>query len=178
MTEVGEQLESSRLEERIEVRIVESYSAADRSELAGGENDPSQTSAYPLQWRPTEKRVVVVAGEDGLSCRVRRANGGSSGESRVHRGHWRSFGAARMQRPRILPHGNGRGGGLRRGPDACEIHPALFAGRHFDACTNIWVGPRSPAPCGRSSLGETSCFRLFRWASVWVPSNGPVGKFT
>ena len=62
MTEVGERSESSRREERIEVRIVESYSAADRGELAGEENDPSQTSAYQLQWRTTEKHVVVVAG--------------------------------------------------------------------------------------------------------------------
>jgi predicted GNAT family N-acyltransferase len=59
--EVGEQSESSNLEGRIEVRIVESYSAADRSALAGEEIDPSQTSAYALQWRPTETHVLVVA---------------------------------------------------------------------------------------------------------------------
>jgi hypothetical protein len=39
------------------------------------------------------------------------------------------------------------------------------------------VGPRSPALCERSRLGETSCFRLFRWPSVGAPSNGPAGKF-
>jgi hypothetical protein len=61
MTE-QEPSQSSRPEEAIEVRIVEGYSAADRSELAGEENDPGQTSAYQLQWRPTEKHVVVVAG--------------------------------------------------------------------------------------------------------------------
>jgi len=46
----------------IEVRVVESYSEADRRELAGGEEDPSQTSAYQLQWRPTEKHVLIVEG--------------------------------------------------------------------------------------------------------------------
>jgi len=46
----------------IEVRVVESYSEADRRELAGGEEDPSQTSAYQLQWRPTEKHVLTVEG--------------------------------------------------------------------------------------------------------------------
>ncbi|MGO9519072.1 MAG: GNAT family N-acetyltransferase, partial [Candidatus Korobacteraceae bacterium] len=32
----------------------------DRSELAGGETDPSQTGAYQLQWRPTGKHVLIV----------------------------------------------------------------------------------------------------------------------
>jgi predicted GNAT family N-acyltransferase len=45
-----------------EIQIVESYSAADRSDLAAGEKDPSQTTAYQLQWRPTEKHVLLVAG--------------------------------------------------------------------------------------------------------------------
>jgi GNAT superfamily N-acetyltransferase len=46
----------------IEVRVMEFYSGADRSDLAGGEKDPSQTSAYQLQWRPTEKHVLIVEG--------------------------------------------------------------------------------------------------------------------
>jgi aminoglycoside 2'-N-acetyltransferase I len=46
----------------IEVRVVESYSEADRSDLASGEKDPSQTRAYQLQWRPTEKHVLIVEG--------------------------------------------------------------------------------------------------------------------
>jgi len=46
----------------IELSVVEFYSAADRSELAGGEKDPSQTSVYQLQWRPTEKHVLIVEG--------------------------------------------------------------------------------------------------------------------
>lgn len=50
----------------LEVQIVESYSAADRNDLAGGEKDPSQTSAYQLQWRPTEKHVLVVEVERGF----------------------------------------------------------------------------------------------------------------
>ena len=44
----------------IEVRVEEFYSGADRSDLAGGETDPSQTGAYQLQWRPTEKHVLIV----------------------------------------------------------------------------------------------------------------------
>jgi aminoglycoside 2'-N-acetyltransferase I len=46
----------------VEVRVVDSYSRADRSELAGGEEDPNQTSAYQLQWRPTEKHVLILEG--------------------------------------------------------------------------------------------------------------------
>jgi predicted GNAT family N-acyltransferase len=49
-----------RPREPFEVEIVESYSAADRNDLAGGEKDPSETSAYKLQWRPTEKHVLVL----------------------------------------------------------------------------------------------------------------------
>jgi Acetyltransferase (GNAT) domain len=48
--------------EPLEVQIVESYSAADRNDLAGGQKDPSQTSGFRLQWRPTEKHVLVVEG--------------------------------------------------------------------------------------------------------------------
>ena len=46
----------------IEVRVEDFYSEVDRRDLAGGEKDPSQTSAYQLQWRPTEKHVLIVAG--------------------------------------------------------------------------------------------------------------------
>lgn len=46
----------------IDVRLAEFYSEADRRDLAGGEKDPSQTSAYQLQWRPTEKHVLVFEG--------------------------------------------------------------------------------------------------------------------
>jgi predicted GNAT family N-acyltransferase len=61
MTKVSEGPESSGPIGSIEVLIAERYSAADRSELAGAEKDPSQTSAYQLQWRPTERHVLVVA---------------------------------------------------------------------------------------------------------------------
>ena len=44
----------------IEVRVEEFYSGAVRSDLAGGKTDPSQTGAYQLQWRPTEKHVLIV----------------------------------------------------------------------------------------------------------------------
>jgi aminoglycoside 2'-N-acetyltransferase I len=56
------QSQSSTPPAPIEVRVVEIYSGADRSDLAGGEKDPSQTSAYQLQWRPTEKHVLIVEG--------------------------------------------------------------------------------------------------------------------
>ena len=46
----------------LEIQIVESYSAADRNDLARGEHDPSQTHGYELQWRPTERHVFVVEG--------------------------------------------------------------------------------------------------------------------
>jgi predicted GNAT family N-acyltransferase len=60
MIEIGGQPESSTPREPLAIQIVESYSAADRDDLAGGEKDPSQTSSYQLQWRPTEKHVFVV----------------------------------------------------------------------------------------------------------------------
>jgi predicted GNAT family N-acyltransferase len=69
MMEIGEQPESSSPREPIEVHIVECYSAADRSDLAEGEKDPSETSVYQLQWRPTEKHVLVVEGEKTV-CHV------------------------------------------------------------------------------------------------------------
>jgi len=46
----------------IDIRVAEFYSEADRSDLAGGEKDPSQTGAYQLRWRPTEKHVLIVEG--------------------------------------------------------------------------------------------------------------------
>jgi hypothetical protein len=62
MMEIEEQPESSRRREPLKVQIVNSYSAADRNDLAGREKDPSETSVYRLEWRPTEKHVLVVAG--------------------------------------------------------------------------------------------------------------------
>lgn len=67
--EIVGQPESSSSREFLEVQVVDSYSAADRSGLAGGEKDPSQTSAYQLQWRPTEKHVFVVK-EGATVCHV------------------------------------------------------------------------------------------------------------
>jgi predicted GNAT family N-acyltransferase len=67
--EISGQPESSNSGKPLEIQIVESYSAADRNDLAGGENDPSQTSAYKLQWRPTEKHVLVVEGGNTV-CHV------------------------------------------------------------------------------------------------------------
>jgi len=46
-----------------EIRIADSYSSAERKELAGGETDPSQTASYQLQWRPMEKHLFLY--EDG-----------------------------------------------------------------------------------------------------------------
>jgi hypothetical protein len=69
MTKISGQAQSFVREEPLEVQIVESYSAADRNDLAGGEKDPSQTSAYQLQWRPTEKQVLVVEGRKRV-CHV------------------------------------------------------------------------------------------------------------
>ncbi|MGH9743383.1 MAG: GNAT family N-acetyltransferase [Candidatus Acidiferrum sp.] len=60
--EIGEQPDSSRPKQFFEVQIKESYSPEDRDALAGGEKDPSQTSAYQLEWRPTEKHVFVFEG--------------------------------------------------------------------------------------------------------------------
>ena len=42
-----------------EIRIADFYSPAERSDLAGGETDPSQTACYQLQWRPTEKHLLL-----------------------------------------------------------------------------------------------------------------------
>lgn len=69
MTEIRGQPQSLGPKEPLEVQIVESYSAADRNALAGGEKDPSQTIAYQLQWRPTEKHVFVVEGRKTV-CHV------------------------------------------------------------------------------------------------------------
>ena len=45
--------------EPLEVRIVDSYTAEDRKELVGLEEDPSQTRVYQLDWRPTERHILV-----------------------------------------------------------------------------------------------------------------------
>lgn len=58
--QIDDEPESSRPRGPLEIQILEAYSAADRNDLAGGERDPSQTSAYGLQWRPTEKHFFVV----------------------------------------------------------------------------------------------------------------------
>src|SRR5271154_1995366 len=60
---------SSRPEETFEIEISRTYSAADKSDLAGGEEDPSQTHPYKLQWRPTETHVFLCAGGKRL-CHV------------------------------------------------------------------------------------------------------------
>ena len=60
MIEIGGQPESGRPREPFAIQIEESYSAADRNDLAGGEKDPRQTGSYPLQWRPAEKHVFVL----------------------------------------------------------------------------------------------------------------------
>jgi GNAT superfamily N-acetyltransferase len=44
----------------LEIQVRDSYSAADRSELAGGEKDPSQTTVYQLRWRPTERHIFLL----------------------------------------------------------------------------------------------------------------------
>jgi GNAT superfamily N-acetyltransferase len=51
--------------DRIEIRIVESYSATDRLSLAGGESDPNQTASFGLIWQPKTLHVLIV--EDGIT---------------------------------------------------------------------------------------------------------------
>jgi aminoglycoside 2'-N-acetyltransferase I len=51
--------------EQIEIRIVESYSAADRLSLADGESDPNQTACYRLIWQPKTLHVLIM--EDGIT---------------------------------------------------------------------------------------------------------------
>jgi hypothetical protein len=109
MTKISGQAQSFVPKEPLEVQIVESYSAADRNDLAGGEKDPSQTSAYQLQWRPTEKHVLVVEGRKRV-CHV-----GSSGRRLRFRGisfpwrglaeYWHGANAGGG----ILPYCDGRG---------------------------------------------------------------------
>ena len=60
--------------------ITDSYSAAEKNDLSGGEVDPSQTHGYALQWRTTEKHIFIVAGEKkvchvGLVCETVEVNG-------------------------------------------------------------------------------------------------------
>lgn len=69
MTKISGQAQSFVPKDALGVQIVESYSAADRNDLAGEEKDPSQTSAYQLQWRPTEKHVLAVEGRKRV-CHV------------------------------------------------------------------------------------------------------------
>jgi aminoglycoside 2'-N-acetyltransferase I len=69
VVEEGMDLRTSVPPEAIEVRLVNSYTAEDRLDLAGGQKDPSQTSEYGLQWRPTEKHVLVFAGGKAV-CHV------------------------------------------------------------------------------------------------------------
>ena len=47
--------------EQMEVRVVEDYSAEDRSLLAGGHSDPSQTGSFGLTWEPKTLHVLIVA---------------------------------------------------------------------------------------------------------------------
>ena len=53
---------SSRPEDAFEIEISQSYTAEDKKDLAEGEEDPSQTRPYKLQWRPTETHVFLSAG--------------------------------------------------------------------------------------------------------------------
>jgi aminoglycoside 2'-N-acetyltransferase I len=55
--------------EPLEIQIVDAYSRADRDELAEGDEDPSRTHDYQLQWRPTEKHVLIVEGGQ-TACHV------------------------------------------------------------------------------------------------------------
>jgi GNAT superfamily N-acetyltransferase len=52
-----------------DIRIADSYSPAERRELAGGETDPSQTASYKLQWRPTEKHLFLLE-EGRMVCHL------------------------------------------------------------------------------------------------------------
>jgi hypothetical protein len=60
---------ASRCEETFEIEISRSYSAANKKDLTGGEDDPSQTHQYKLLWRPTETHVFLSAGGK-LRCHV------------------------------------------------------------------------------------------------------------
>lgn len=48
----------------IEVRIVDSYLAADKLSLAGGVSDPNQTVSYGLVWQSKPLHVLIV--DDGV----------------------------------------------------------------------------------------------------------------
>lgn len=60
---------SVQSEDSFEIEISHSYSLGDKKELAGGEEDPSRTREYKLQWRPTETHIFVCAGGKKL-CHV------------------------------------------------------------------------------------------------------------
>ncbi|MGA2834482.1 MAG: GNAT family N-acetyltransferase [Terracidiphilus sp.] len=51
--------------DRIEIRIVENYSAQDRLSLAGGDCDPAQTASYHLQWQSKAQHVLIL--ENGIA---------------------------------------------------------------------------------------------------------------
>jgi GNAT superfamily N-acetyltransferase len=52
---------SSRSEDTFEIEISRFYTAEDKNDLAEGEEDPSQTRPYKLQWRPTDTHVFLSA---------------------------------------------------------------------------------------------------------------------
>src|SRR5579863_7772794 len=53
----------------IEIDISASYPPEVKSDLAGGEDDPSRTHGYNLSWRPTETHIFVSA-EGVKMCHV------------------------------------------------------------------------------------------------------------
>lgn len=57
--DMGTSLQSPSIDKSIDIRVECSYTAEDRSSLAGGEKDPSQTHSYHLQWRRTDRHVMV-----------------------------------------------------------------------------------------------------------------------
>jgi GNAT superfamily N-acetyltransferase len=64
----------------LEIQISDSYSPAEKNDLAGGEPDPSETHPYALQWRPTEKHIFIAEGgmricHVGLVCETVEVNG-------------------------------------------------------------------------------------------------------
>jgi hypothetical protein len=67
--DMGTSLQSSAIDKSIDIRVEYSYTAEDRSWLAGGEKDPNQVHSYQLQWRRTDRHVMVYrAGR--LICHV------------------------------------------------------------------------------------------------------------
>jgi GNAT superfamily N-acetyltransferase len=67
--DMGTSLQSSAIDKSIDIRVECSYTAEDRSWLAGGEKDPNQVHSYQLQWRRTDRHLMVYrAGR--LICHV------------------------------------------------------------------------------------------------------------